>query len=211
MMARWPAILFLAVVFCGWGCQKRELPGTAANSAGTGSGAVAGGGGVAPIVSLGRTVPMPEIFGRGRSSVSKTPSPVTTGPGLSPEEQNFLRATNEARARQNLSTLRPNLALSELARNHAARMARLKQNGYELDGRSLPQEVEARFPEQSYAMALGSSQLLECPVILESWLKDPQIKEQLLDGEYQEAGIGVARDGTSGYFYYVEILQAPKR
>jgi uncharacterized protein YkwD len=125
-------------------------------------------------------------------------------------EQDLFRATNDYRERRGLVILRANPTLAEVARTHAGRMARQRQQAYELEGRSVTTEVDAAASEHTCGVALGRLFNSSGVAIIEAILKDPTANQLLNFPANREVGIGMARD-PAGYYYYVVVFQAPRR
>jgi len=121
--------------------------------------------------------------------------PVTPGLGLSREEEEFLNQVQQAREQAKLPRLKPNLVLFQLARDHAAKLAREGQ---------LNSFVEPKgYPHLAFAANAGMSGKLDLPAMIAS--AGPNIT----DAKYQEVGMAVAQSPKGGAYYHVQVFGQP--
>jgi uncharacterized protein YkwD len=135
---------------------------------------------------------------------------------LSPDEERLLALLNEARVKGSAGRpppLKPNRILVRVAREHAANMAKQHMPADKLDGK----DTVARVEEAGYKYFPGrlesnhiNSPTLNADEVFRAWMDAPQIKAQMLDGQFTETGIGIAR-GEDGMGYCYQILAAPQK
>jgi uncharacterized protein YkwD len=125
---------------------------------------------------------------------------------LSREEKSIVDLTNAARAKEKLPALKPNPLLFAAARAHAVNMAKQKKLEHVLDGKAPAERVKATgyLPKSSgenVALTVG----LAPQTAFRNWMKSPGHKGNILDKEYDEIGVGVAR-GSDGKYYYCQVF-----
>jgi uncharacterized protein YkwD len=126
---------------------------------------------------------------------------------LSEEEQKLLDLVNQARA--NIETppppLKASTRLTELARAHAAHMAKKKQLADKLDGKDNTQRVRQagyRFVKDRLGITMLAEQDFTTEQAFGVWSQEDASKAVLLD-IYEEAGIGIAKDSDGKVYYYM--------
>ncbi|MBV9125084.1 MAG: CAP domain-containing protein [Planctomycetes bacterium] len=128
------------------------------------------------------------------------------GLSLSSEEQAILDLTNQARAKENLSPLKPNAVLFKVARAHAANMAAKGEMKHELDGKNPAQRVEAAgYDYGEVGENIAFSDGLEIAKVFAGWMDSPHHRENILKEPFQDIGIGVARN-PKGEVYYTQVF-----
>jgi len=129
---------------------------------------------------------------------------------LTEDEQNLLALINAERSKQDLPALKANLQLFEVARAHAANMAKQRALDHKLDGKT-PYD---RIKDAGYKYALAAENLARGDVslteIVQAWMKSKMHRENILDTEFKEIGIGLAKDGM-GETYYTQVFAAPQK
>jgi uncharacterized protein YkwD len=123
-------------------------------------------------------------------------------------EQELFNAVNRERKAQGLPSLRSDGALSNAARAHAQRMAGEGTVSHQLAGEpSLPSRAKAagaRFSWLSENVDEGANPT----AIHQSFMKSPQHRANILDGDMDSAGIGVAE--RKGQMFAVEDFSKAK-
>lgn len=130
---------------------------------------------------------------------------------LSKEEQFVLDRTNEARAKESLSPLKPNKILMQAARNHSSNMARQGRMEHELDGKTPADRASALgYVYQNLGENIASGLPLSPEDAIKTWMKSEGHRKNILGKEYQEIGIGIARNAR-GETYYTQVFGRPRQ
>jgi len=130
---------------------------------------------------------------------------------LSEDEQSLLDLTNAARKKENLSPLKANKLLFEVARAHSANMAKQGKMEHVLDGKNPAQRAEAggyRLSSLGENIAAGFNWSLE--TVMKTWMQSPPHRANILQGKYTEIGIGIVR-GDNKQVYYTQVFGTPRR
>jgi uncharacterized protein YkwD len=130
---------------------------------------------------------------------------------LSPDEQKILELTNQTREKEKLAPLKPNAVLFEVARAHSANMAKQGKMEHDLDDKTPAQRVKAAGYEYSWTgenIAMGEN----WPItgVFQGWMDSPPHRENILNGNFQEIGIGIAKD-KAGKVYYTQVFGTKRR
>jgi uncharacterized protein YkwD len=129
---------------------------------------------------------------------------------LTEDESSLLELTNAERRKEGFSFLKPNPVLFEVARAHSANMAKQGKLEHKLDGKSPFERIKA----PGYAYTLAAENLARGDVtvaeIVQAWMKSKVHRENILEKEFTETGIGVVRDGM-GDTYYTQIFANPQK
>jgi uncharacterized protein YkwD len=127
---------------------------------------------------------------------------------LSAEEQRVLDLTNAERKKKDLPPLKANRTLCEVARAHSANMAKQNKMAHELDGKSTFDRVKG----SGYRFALIAENLANGDVsledLMEAWMDSKIHRDNILDTEFTEVGLGLAHDGHN--VYYTEVFARPR-
>jgi uncharacterized protein YkwD len=130
---------------------------------------------------------------------------------LSPEEQKILELTNKAREKEKLASVKPNPVLMEVARAHSANMAKQGKMEHDLDGKTPSQRVKAARYDYSWTgenIAMGENWSIEG--VVKGWMDSPPHRENILNANYKEIGIGIAKD-KDGKEYYTQVFGTRRR
>jgi uncharacterized protein YkwD len=132
-------------------------------------------------------------------------------PKLGKEEQAVLDMTNQAREKEKLPPLKLNATLTEVARAHSQNMAKKGEMSHVLDGKKPNERVKAAgydyaWVGENIAMTDGDTP----EVIFKDWMDSPIHRENILKKEYEEIGVGVARN-DKGEIYYTQVFGTPKK
>ena len=127
-------------------------------------------------------------------------------PELSEEEKPFLELANQARGKAKLPPLSINPQLLKAARDHASNMAKKCEMNHVLDGKDPPQRVKS----QSYEYEKVAENIASCDKgaaaeVFKNWMETQHNKENILNEEFKEVGIGVAKN-EKGEFYYTLVF-----
>lgn len=131
-----------------------------------------------------------------------------------PEEQKVADLINAMRDNAKQPKLRADPLLVKVAREHAANMAKQNKMTTELDQKSTTDRLTAagyKWRASSENVNQGRD-LKQLDGILDSWLKRPLAKENILSDEYDEIGVGIApasADPKDGF--YISAVFAKKK
>jgi uncharacterized protein YkwD len=129
---------------------------------------------------------------------------------LTEDERTLFDLINSERIKEGLPALKPQAQLFEAARAHAANMAKKAKLEHKLDGKSTVERVKATgytYTIVAENLARGDVTLAE---IVQAWMKSRSHRENILDADFTESGIGLARDGM-GETYYAQIFAVPAK
>jgi uncharacterized protein YkwD len=129
---------------------------------------------------------------------------------LTPDERAVLDLANKERTAAGLEKLTPHPVLTRMARSHSATMARLKQLGHDLDGKTFQDRAAVsgyRFGRAGENVGQGYA---APKAAVEGWMNSEPHKANILNGEFTEVGVAVARaeDGTR---YWTQVFGAPPK
>jgi len=131
---------------------------------------------------------------------------------LTREERTLIDLTNQERKKENLPPLRTSEALSKVARDHSANMAKQGKMEHVLDGKNPMQRIKA----SGYQAAWGGENIAggdeEWPLadVMDAWMKSPPHRKNILMKEYQEIGLGNVRT-KDGKMYITQLFGTPKQ
>lgn len=127
---------------------------------------------------------------------------------LSDDEKEMLRLTNGERKKEGLEPLKPNVKLFAAARSHCANMAKQDKLDHTLDDRTFVDRIKTegyRFGHAGENIAWNQKTPQEA---VESWMRSPGHKANLLGKEYTEVGLAVAKN-AKGERYWVQVFARP--
>ena len=119
--------------------------------------------------------------------------------------------TNTERSRRGRAPLRANARLMHAAQLHAEQMARSRQLAHVLPKAAYPRIEDrlaaAKYGWQSYGenVALGQA---SGAAAVESWMHSRGHRENILNPDFTEIGVGLAKD-KAGQPYYVQVFAGP--
>ena len=128
----------------------------------------------------------------------------------SEDEQALLDRTNAERKAAGVAALKSSPKLFAAARGHATNMAKQDKLAHDLDGKTFGDRIKATGYEYAAAaenIAKGQPTPKEA---VESWMGSPPHKANLLNGEYTEVGLAVAKN-DAGERYWVQVFAAPPK
>ncbi len=132
-----------------------------------------------------------------------------TGFKLSEDERKLLDLVNAERRNKKLPALKINPLLCDVARDHSANMAKQGKMEHELDGKSPYDRIKGA----GYRYTLAGENLARGDVSLEevvaAWMRSKVHRENILEEEFTEVGIGTCRD-EKGDTYYAQVFAAPR-
>jgi uncharacterized protein YkwD len=129
---------------------------------------------------------------------------------LTDDERTVFELVNAERSKEGLPALKPDAQLFEAARSHAANMAKQTKLEHKLDGKTTFDRIRAT----GYKYTVASENLARGDVtpteIVQAWMKSKSHRDNILEAEFTESGIGLARDGM-GETYYTQIFANPAK
>jgi uncharacterized protein YkwD len=133
------------------------------------------------------------------------------GPAPSADEKAVLELTNKVRADRQLPLLTVNATLTKVARAHSANMAKQEKMEHVLDGKTPAERVKAAgydYARVGENVAVGEN--VSVRRIVEGWMASKGHRENILEPEYAETGIGTARN-DKGEVYYTQLFGSPRK
>jgi uncharacterized protein YkwD len=130
---------------------------------------------------------------------------------LTKDEKAILELTNKARAAEKLPPLTANEALFRAARKHSENMAKQEKLEHELDGKRVGGRVDTEGYDYSQVgenLAQGEEATPE--EIVDGWLKSKGHRENLLNPDFTEIGLGAAKS-AKGETYYTQVFGKPRK
>lgn len=128
---------------------------------------------------------------------------------ISKEAQMLIDLTNQTRVKNKLNPLKPNALLFQCAQGHSENMARLMKAGHVIDGKTTPADrVDATgyfYKTCGENVAQSPPNFAQIPTVFNGWMNSPIHKAEILRPEYEEIGIGIARD-AKGYYYFTQVF-----
>jgi uncharacterized protein YkwD len=132
---------------------------------------------------------------------------------MTEDEQKLLDLLNQERAKEKLPALKPHPLLFAAARAHAANMAKQRKMEHELDRKNPPQRVSAvgyNWGKVSENIAMAEDGEPPLSVIVKQWMESKTHRENLLDKNVSETGLGIARN-DKGEIYYAQVFARPRK
>jgi uncharacterized protein YkwD len=126
------------------------------------------------------------------------------------DETKLLELTNQERKAKEVPPLRANSLLAKVARAHSANMARQQKMDHVLDGKTpfdRMREAGYKFQRGAENVASGTP-AMKLPAIMQLWMNSKGHRENILNADYTEIGIGIAR-GQDGKVYYTQVFARP--
>jgi uncharacterized protein YkwD len=132
--------------------------------------------------------------------------------------QQIVSLTNRFRAQHDRGELRVNPELERAAQDFADHLARTDTFSHTADGKRPSQRVR----EHGYTYCLVAENIAEehnsagfttpslARAFVTGWRHSPGHRKNLLDGDLDEIGVGVARSGRTGRYYAVQDFGRPK-
>jgi uncharacterized protein YkwD len=134
-------------------------------------------------------------------------------PAVKPNEveNRLLDMINQERKKKEVPPLQFSPALAKLARAHSANMAKQMKDDHTLDGKT-PFD---RMRDAGYQFKRGGENIakgdpaVSLNDLVRAWMESKGHRENILNPEYSETGVGVAK-GNDGKVYYTQVFAAPK-
>jgi uncharacterized protein YkwD len=129
-------------------------------------------------------------------------------------ENKLFDLTNQERKKTDLAPLKLNPALSKLARAHSENMARQGKLEHTLDEKSPFDRLRAggyKFMKAGENIAgTGANDGSTLAMVMERWMNSKGHRANILEREFTEVGIGIARD-KEGNLFYTQIFARPRK
>jgi len=119
----------------------------------------------------------------------------------------ILKQTNAERAKEMLPALKLDPKLLEAAQKHTDDMARQKMMSHTLDGKGPAdrlRKIGYEFASMGENVAMG----MKAKDAVDAWMKSKGHRANILNKDYTEIGIGVAKD-EDGTPYYTQVFGKP--
>jgi uncharacterized protein YkwD len=126
------------------------------------------------------------------------------------DEVKVFELTNEERKKKDIPPLKLNPALSKVARAHSENMARQGKMEHTLDDKTPFDRLrEAGIKFSAAAENIAAGDRVTHAMIMKAWMESKDHRANILEAEYSEIGVGVARD-KSGQIYYTQVFAKPR-
>jgi uncharacterized protein YkwD len=141
------------------------------------------------------------------------PPPAEKPVELTADEKLLLNLTNQARSDLfQKSAMKPHLKLMEIAREHAANMAKQNKAADDLDGKDTVirvKDTDYKF-KKGLDFTLVAGENLSVKEAVQKMMKQPG-KEDIHFTDYVHTGIGIAKNAETKQVYYYQIFAAPEQ
>jgi hypothetical protein len=118
--------------------------------------------------------------------------------------------TNGERKKAGLPALKINPTLTELARDHSAKMAAADKLAHTLDSMTYVQRAKkAGYPYLALGENVAWNQQSPAEVV-ESWMQSPGHRANILNKDFTEIGVGIAKDADGHPFYTQDFARPVK-
>lgn len=128
---------------------------------------------------------------------------------LTAEEAALIEKTNAARKKADLGPLKPNAKLMEAARQHAANMAARDKLEHVLDEKDPADRVKAAGYKPARVAENIAWNAKDAEAAVAGWLESPTHRDNLLNAEYTEIGVAVAKN-KQGEPYRAQVFGKPQ-
>ena len=130
---------------------------------------------------------------------------------MSEEEKTLLELTNKERAKEKLPPLEANPLLFKIARAHSANMAKKGEMSHVLDGKGPAERTkDAGYDYLNLAENVAEAENTPLADVMKGWMESKIHRENILNGEVTETGLGIART-EKGVYYYTQVFAKPKK
>lgn len=125
---------------------------------------------------------------------------------LTAEEKQILEMTNRERAQKGLQPLQVHAVLVKVARAHSANMAKQEKLTHDLDGPPAERVEKAGYNWGRVGENIAYGDRDYTPArIMKMWMESPAHRDNILQSDYAEIGVGIARD-AKGRVYYTQVF-----
>ena len=128
----------------------------------------------------------------------------------SADETKVFELTNQERKKKDTPPLKLNAALSKIARAHSENMARQGKMEHTLDDKSPFDRLrDAGYKFSAAAENIAGGERVTHAMIMQAWMESEGHRTNILEAEYTEIGVGIARDKV-GQIYYTQVFAKPR-
>ncbi len=125
---------------------------------------------------------------------------------LTKDEKEILDLTNKEREKEKLPALEFNPVLVKVARDHSANMAKKRELNHVLDDKNPGQRVEAAgYHWMNVGENIASGEAEMPAVVVKRWMESKLHRENILNKEFREIGIGIAKN-DKGEVYSTQVF-----
>ena len=127
------------------------------------------------------------------------------------DEVKLAESTNEERKKKDLKPLKLNLALCKVARAHSENMARQEKMEHTLDDKTAfdrLRDAGYKYLKAAENIGFGERGATQAAV-MKAWRESKGHSENMLNPDYTEIGIGIAKD-KMGQLYYTQVFGKPR-
>lgn len=133
------------------------------------------------------------------------------GPSLAALEKTLVDLTNQERKKKGVGAVKVNESLAKAARAHAENMLRQDRMEHTLDGKNQFERITAAGYKwtkagENLAAVDGDRTLAE---LMEAWMDSKSHRLNILDADFTEIGVGIARDKT-GKLWIAQVFGRPE-
>jgi len=183
------------------------------SKAGTGTGPTSQSNPTTPIIVLPLSTPS-----EAQAPTSPTPTPTnsatlpvpTVSAVMSADEQTIVDLVNQQRQQAGLAPLQVSSQLVEEAQIQSTDMAELNDMNHVLPGAALPTlQDRAQYVGYNYSF-LGENIAFNYPddnSVMTAWMNSPEHRENILDANFTQIGVGIAYDSQGEPYYTQEFGQ----
>lgn len=163
---------------------------------------------LAALLAAGCVTPRPGTTVAAAPASRRAPTTVRNGASA---RDSIVALINQQREQAGLRPLVPNERLMRAAQIEADQMARERKMAHTLPDAPYPTLV-ARLHAVGYEYGLAGENIAwqySAVGSVGSWMHSPPHRHNILDGEFVETGVGIAR-GTDGHSYYAQVFGRPR-
>jgi uncharacterized protein YkwD len=130
---------------------------------------------------------------------------------MSEQEKTLLELTNKERAKEKLPPLEVNPVLFKLARDHSANMAEKGEMNHVLDGKNPADRAKAAgYDYVRLAENIAAAENSSMDDVMKGWMESKIHRDNILNKEVTEIGLGIARSGK-GEDFYTQVFGKPRK
>lgn len=123
----------------------------------------------------------------------------------------ILVLVNREREKEKLEPLTMNDQLSTAAQGHSENMAKHGKTVHDLDGKGPLDRIAASgYKHRGWGENVAMTGAPSAEKAVKLWMESPPHRKNILDGKFQEIGIGLARN-AKGSTYYTQVFGTPKK
>src|SRR5262249_20439343 len=127
------------------------------------------------------------------------------------QEKAVSELTNKEREKGKLPALKTNTLLGEVARAHSANMAKKREMKHKLDGKEPHERLDAAgYDYEVMGENIAVTTNKTPGGIVQGWMGSKIHRENILNKEYTEIGVGVVKN-EHGEVYYTQVFALPAK